>query len=207
VDEGAHPGLIHDHRTTHTLEPKMIHSRSSLLAGVAFMLAMLGACSSAQRARDAVARGVAVISDVNGATVGTAQLSQNAAGVVTVDIASLALPAGTHGIHFHEAGICQGGSTAFSTAGAHYNPLGREHGLENANGPHAGDAPNVVIPTSGIGAVSFGTNRVSLTPGAISLFDSNGSSIVVHANADDQRTQPSGNSGGRIACGVVRAIP
>ena len=185
----------------------MIHSRSSLLAGVAFVLAILGACSSAQRARDAVARGVAVISDVNGATVGTAQLSQNAAGVVTVDIASLALPAGTHGIHFHEAGICQGGSTAFSTAGAHYNPLGREHGLENANGPHAGDAPNVVIPTSGIGAVSFGTNRVSLTPGAISLFDSNGSSIVVHANADDQRTQPSGNSGGRIACGVVRAIP
>jgi Cu-Zn family superoxide dismutase len=185
----------------------MIHSRSSLLAGAAFVLATFGACSSAQRARDAVARGVAVISDLNGATVGTAQLSQDAAGVVTVDIASLALPAGTHGIHFHEAGICQGGSTAFSTAGGHYNPGGREHGLENPNGPHAGDAPNVVIPTSGIGAVSFGTNRVSLTPGAMSLFDSNGSSIVVHANADDQRTQPSGNSGGRIACGVVQTIP
>ena len=185
----------------------MIHSRSSLLLNATLLIAVCGACSSAQRARDAVARGVAVISDTNGATVGTAQLSQDAAGVVTVDIASLALPAGTHGIHFHEAGICQGGSTAFSTAGAHYNPLGREHGLENPNGPHAGDAPNIVVPVSGVGAVSFGTSRVSLTPGAISLFDSNGSSIVVHANPDDQRTQPSGNSGARIACGVVQALP
>jgi Cu-Zn family superoxide dismutase len=185
----------------------MIRSRSTLLLNATLLIAICGACSSAQRARDAVARGVAVISDVNGTTVGTAQLSQNAGGEVTVDIASLALPAGTHGIHFHEVGICAGGSTAFSTAGAHYNPLGREHGLENPNGPHAGDAPNVVVPASGIGAVSFETNRVSLTPGSISLFDANGSSIVVHASADDQRTQPSGNSGARIACGVVRAIP
>ena len=185
----------------------MFFSRRSLVVNAALVIAVCGACASAQRARDAVARAVAVISDVNGTTVGTAQLSQDAAGVVTVDIASLALPAGTHGIHFHEAGICQGGSTAFSTAGAHYNPLGREHGLENPNGPHAGDAPNVVIPASGIGAVSFGTNRVSLTPGSISLFDGNGSSIVVHASPDDQRTQPSGNSGARIACGVLRTTP
>ena len=185
----------------------MIHSRSSLLVNAVLVLVICGACSSAQRARNAVARGVAVISNVNGATVGTAQLSQDAAGVVTVDIASLALPAGTHGIHFHDAGICQGGSTAFSTAGAHYNPLGREHGLENPNGPHAGDAPNVVIPASGVGAVSFSTTRVSLTAGSISLLDGNGSAIVVHANADDQHTQPSGNSGARIACGVVQSIP
>jgi superoxide dismutase, Cu-Zn family len=185
----------------------MIFSRRSLLVNTALIVAVCGACSASQLGRNAVARAVAVVSDINGATVGTAQLSQDANGVVTVDIASLALPAGTHGIHFHEVGICEGGSTAFSTAGAHYNPLGREHGLENPNGPHAGDAPNIVIPASGIGAVSFGTNRVSLTPGTISLFDANGSSIVVHANADDQRTQPSGNSGSRVACGVVRAIP
>jgi superoxide dismutase, Cu-Zn family len=185
----------------------MIFSRRSLLVNAALVIAICGACSSTQRARNAVARGVAVISDVNGATVGTAQLSQDANGLVTVDIASLALPAGTHGIHFHEVGRCDGGSTAFSTAGAHYNPLGREHGLENPNGPHAGDAQNIVIPASGVGAISFGTNRVSLTPGGISLFDGDGSSIVVHANPDDQRTQPAGNSGARIACGVVRASP
>lgn len=185
----------------------MILSRSSMLVNAVLVLAVSGACSSTQRARNAVARAVAVVSDVNGTIVGTAQLSQDAAGIVTVDIASLALPAGTHGIHFHEAGICQGGSTAFSTAGAHYNPLGREHGLDNPNGPHAGDAPNIVIAASGVGAFSFSTNRVSLTAGSISLFDSNGSSIVVHANPDDQRTQPSGSSGARIACGVVQAIP
>jgi Cu-Zn family superoxide dismutase len=127
--------------------------------------------------------------------------------VVTVDIASLALPAGTHGIHFHEVARCDGGATAFSTAGAHYNPLGRQHGLDNPAGPHAGDAPNIVIPASGVGAASFGTDRVSLTPGTISLFDADGSALVIHANADDQRTQPSGNSGARIACGVVRSIP
>ena len=185
----------------------MIVSRTSLLINTALIVAVCAACSASQLGRNAVARAVAVVSDVNGTTVGTAQLSQDANGVVTVDIASLALPPGTHGIHFHEVGRCDGGSTGFSTAGAHYNPLAREHGLDNANGPHAGDAPNVVIPASGIGAVSFGTNRVSLTPGTISLFDADGSSIVVHANPDDQRSQPSGNSGPRVACGVVRSVP
>jgi superoxide dismutase, Cu-Zn family len=185
----------------------MILSRKSLLINAAVVVAVCGACSASQLGRNAVARAVAVISDVNGTTVGTAQLSQDANGLVTVDIGSLALPAGTHGIHFHEVGRCDGGSTAFSTAGAHYNPLGREHGLENPNGPHAGDAPNIVIPASGIGTVAFSTGRVSLTPGTISLFDVDGSSIVVHANADDQRTQPSGNSGSRVACGVVRSVP
>jgi Cu-Zn family superoxide dismutase len=145
--------------------------------------------------------------DINGAPIGTAQLWQDPSGVVTVEIASLTLPAGTHGIHFHAVGICEGGATGFSTAGAHYNPLGKEHGLENPLGPHAGDAPNIVTPASGVGKASFTTNRVSLTPGTISLFDADGSAIVVHANADDQRSQPSGNSGARIACGVVRAIP
>lgn len=185
----------------------MILSRTSLLITSALVVAALAACSSAQRARDAVARGVAVLADVNGAAVGTAQLSQDASGIVTVDIASLALPAGTHGIHFHEVARCDGGSTAFSTAGAHYNPVGKQHGLENPNGPHAGDSPTIVIPASGVGAVSFRTDRVTLTPGTQSLFDADGSALVIHANADDQRTQPSGNSGARIACGVVRALP
>ena len=126
---------------------------------------------------------------------------------MNVEIASLSLPPGTHGIHFHEVGTCDGGSTAFSTAGAHYNPLTREHGLENPRGPHAGNAPNIVTPASGAGTVTFSTNRVTLTPGTLSLFDANGSSIVVHASADDQVSQPSGNSGARIACGVIRAIP
>jgi len=180
-------------------------SRSQLLSA-ALIIATFSACSSIQTG-NSVARAAAVIFNANGAAVGTAQLSQDANGLVSVDIASLALPEGTHGIHFHAVGVCDGGATAFSTAGAHYNPLGKEHGLENPRGPHAGDAPNVVTPAGGVGRVSFTTNRVSLTPGSLSLFDADGSSIVIHANADDQVSQPSGNSGARIACGVVRALP
>jgi Cu-Zn family superoxide dismutase len=170
-------------------------------------IALCGACASASRMGNAVSRASAIMYDINGSVIGTAQLWQDPNGLVNVEIASLALPAGTHGIHFHEVGRCEGGATAFSTAGGHYNPLGKQHGLSNPAGPHAGDAPNVVIPAGGVGRVSFTSNRVTLTPGTISLFDADGSSIVVHANADDQMSQPSGNSGARIACGVVRALP
>jgi Cu-Zn family superoxide dismutase len=185
----------------------MIVPRRSLLFSAAIVVAVLVACSSIPTRRDAVAEGVALIVNASGVPIGTAQLWQEANGAVNVDIASLALPPGTHGIHFHEVGVCDGGSTAFSTAGAHYNPLSKEHGLENPRGPHAGDAPNIVTPASGVGKVAFTTNRVQLTPGALTLFDSNGSSIVVHERADDQISQPSGNSGARIACGVIRAVP
>ena len=185
----------------------MFQPRQSLLLCAAAIVAVFSACSSLQARRDAVAQGVAIIYNVSGSPIGTAQLWQEANGLVHVDIASLALPAGTHGIHFHEVGKCEGGSTAFSTAGAHYNPLGKAHGLQNPSGPHAGDAPNFDTPASGAGTVSFSTDRVTLTPGARSLFDADGSAIVVHANADDQVSQPSGNSGGRIACGVIRAAP
>jgi Cu-Zn family superoxide dismutase len=185
----------------------MIFPRRSLLINTVLAIAVGAACSSTQVARNSVARAVAVLYDINGAPVGTAQLWQDPNGLVNVEIASLALPPGTHGIHFHAVGLCEGGATAFSTAGAHYNPLGKEHGLENPNGPHAGDAPNIVTPASGIGKAAFTTNRVLVTPGNISLFDADGSAIVVHANADDQHSQPSGNSGARIACGVVRAVP
>lgn len=167
----------------------------------------LSACASTQLRRDAVAEGVAVILNVDGTVVGTAQLWQESNGIVHVEIASLALPPGTHGIHFHEVGRCDGGSTAFSTAGGHYNPAGREHGLENPRGPHGGDAPNIVTPAAGFGKVAFSTDRVRLAPGALTLFDADGSSIVVHANPDDQVSQPAGNSGARIACGVLRAVP
>lgn len=171
------------------------------------VIALAGACSVAQRMTNTVASATAVVYDLNGAPVGTARLSQDVNGLVSVDIASLALPAGTHGIHFHQVGKCEGGATAFLTAGGHFNPLGKEHGLENPRGPHAGDAPNIVIPAGGVGRVAFTTDRVSLTPGAASLFDADGSSIVVHAVADDQLSQPAGNSGGRIACGVIKALP
>jgi Cu-Zn family superoxide dismutase len=185
----------------------MTHPGRSLLLDAALLIAVCGACSSTQMRRDSVSQAAAIIYNINGAPIGTAQLSQQSNGLVNVEIASLALPPGTHGIHFHAVGRCDGGATAFSTAGAHYNPLGKQHGLENPAGPHAGDAPNLVTPAGGVGKVAFSTGRVTLTPGTMTLFDTDGSSIVVHAMADDQMSQPAGNSGARIACGVVRAIP
>jgi len=179
---------------------------SSLLLLSIIPIALFIGCSTFQRMGNSVANATAIMYDINGSAIGTAQLSQDPGGVVTVDIASISLPAGTHGIHFHQVGKCEGGATAFSTAGGHYNPLSKEHGLNNPNGPHAGDAPNIVIPASGVGRVSFTTNRVTLTAGTISLFDADGSAIVVHANADDQVSQPAGNSGARIACGVVQHL-
>ena len=182
-------------------------SRSLLLSIVA-TVAVCGACSTAQRMQNAVSAATAIMYSVTGTPIGTAQIWQEKNGLVHVDIASISLPGGTHGIHFHEVAKCDGSTTpSFSTAGAHYNPMGKQHGLQNPNGPHAGDNPNIVIPATGVGSVAFTTDRVTLTPGTTSLFDADGSSLVIHANADDQVTNPSGNSGGRIACGVVRALP
>ncbi len=181
-------------------------SRSLLINAVAVVL-LCGACSSAQ-VRNSVSNATAIIYNVAGAPIGTADIWQDKNGLVYVDIASISLPSGVHGIHFHDVGRCDVGTTpAFSTAGAHYNPMGREHGLDNPRGPHAGDNPNIAIPASGVGKVSFTTSRVSLTPGTATLFDADGTSLVIHAGADDQVTNPAGNSGARIACGVVRAIP
>jgi Cu-Zn family superoxide dismutase len=180
-------------------------SRGHLLL-LGFALTAVG-CSAAQRMRNAAASATAIMYNTSGAPIGTAQITQDQGGTVHVDIESISLPAGTHGIHFHEAGKCEGGTTpAFSTAGGHYNPMGKQHGLQNPNGPHAGDNPNIDVPASGIAHVSFSTDRVTLTPGTASLFDADGSSLVIHAAADDQVTNPSGNSGARIACGVVRAL-
>ncbi len=178
----------------------------SLLFNIAAIVALCGACSSA-RMRNSVSAATAIIYNVGGVPIGTAEIWQDKNGLVYVDIASISLPGGVHGIHFHDIGKCDVGTTpAFSSAGAHYNPMGREHGLENPKGPHAGDNPNIVIPASGIGKVSFTTNRISLTPGTATLFDADGTSLVIHAGADDQITNPASNSGARIACGVVRAI-
>ena len=169
------------------------------------LVSLLGAaCSTGIFARGAVATAAANLTNASGATVGSAELRQGGDGRVTVDVSVSSLAPGAHGIHFHAVGLCEGG-TAFSTAGAHYNPLNREHGLSRPAGPHAGDAPNLTAGADGRATLSFTTDRVTLTPGATSLFDGDGSALVVHAAADDQVSQPSGNSGARVACGVVRA--
>lgn len=185
----------------------------SLAAGIVFLAA---ACNKTFLTSHPVAVAGATINDSAGRTIGTASLWQEAGGLVHVDVEitcaaggpCTALAAGDHGIHFHSVGSCVAASSpAFSSAGGHYNPLGKQHGLSNAAGPHAGDAPNLMVGADGRGKATFTTDRITITNGASSLFDADGSAIVIHAGADDQMSQPAGNSGARVACGVVKTVP
>jgi superoxide dismutase, Cu-Zn family len=145
--------------------------------------------------------------DASGATVGWASLVEDASGIVHVNVHVEGLAPGLHGIHIHAVGAC---SPTFSAAGGHYNPLGDQHGLENPEGPHAGDLPNLTVNAEGIGHLDARTDRVSISAGPATLFDATpgavGSSFIIHANEDDQVTDATnGGSGARIACAVIRA--
>jgi Cu-Zn family superoxide dismutase len=145
----------------------------------------------------------AQLKDAGGNVVGTALLSSVGGGPVRVQVWAGGLPPGQHGIHIHAVGAC---APDFAAAGGHHNPQGKQHGAHNPNGAHGGDMPNLNIGADGNGALDAISGRFSLTPGGWSVFDADGSAIVIHAAADDEMTDPTGNSGGRIACGVLAAI-
>lgn len=113
------------------------------------------------------------------------------------------LPAGAHGVHIHATGKCEG--PAFLSSGGHFNPAAKKHGFDSPDGPHAGDLAQIPPSFTGTGTHLATTDRVSLTAGAISIEDADGSALVVHAAADDQVTDPTGNTGARIACAVIAA--
>jgi len=136
-----------------------------------------------------------------GEKVGTATLSQVAEGV-KIELRASNLPPGPHGFHIHRIGSCN--PPDFQSAGDHFNPFRKAHGLQSSEGPHAGDMPNITVGQDSRVSVEVVSNRVTLREGdENSLFDSDGSALVIHANPDDQITDPSGGSGPRIACGVI----
>ncbi len=167
---------------------------------VAIMVIALASSAYAQSA--AVKQATANLKDTKGNDVGMARFTQDANGKVYINATLKGLPPGTHGIHIHEKGNC---SPNFAAAGEHYNPLGKEHGLKNPKGPHAGDLPNLQIGQNGAGNYDTTTGLVTLSPGPTSLFNGNGTTLVIHSGPDDQMTGPSGNSGDRIACGAIKA--
>jgi Cu-Zn family superoxide dismutase len=139
--------------------------------------------------------------DATGAAIGWARLVEDGTGRVHVSIHVNGLAPGLHGVHIHAVGAC---SPTFAAAGGHYNPLAHEHGLDNPNGPHAGDLPNLIVNAAGIGHLDATTDRVTLSPGLATLFDASGSALIIHANPDDQLTDAgNGGSGARIACAVI----
>ena len=142
----------------------------------------------------------AELRNAQGASVGTATLTEGRNGV-TIALQLSKLPPGTHGFHIHAVGKCD--PPGFTTAGGHFNPGARKHGGKTAEGPHAGDLPNLVAGADGTVKAQVLAPRVTLGPGTHSLLSANGTALVIHADPDDEMTDPTGNSGGRIACGVV----
>ena len=141
----------------------------------------------------------AVMHDRQGRSVGVVALTETPGGLL-VRGSLQGLPAGPHAIHLHETGRCE---PPFTSAGGHFNPAHRTHGVLDPGGMHGGDLPNLVVPASG--KLDFETFAPGLTlaPGPSSVFDADGTAIVIHAKRDDYRTQPAGDAGDRIACGIV----
>jgi len=171
--------------------------KHAMLAGVL----LLATCSlwAAEKSKGAKAD----LWTAQGEQAGTATLKEVKNGV-KIALAVSGLPAGVHAFHIHAVGKCE--APDFKSAGGHFNPEGKKHGLKNPEGPHAGDMPNVTVGANGKGKATVVNTRVTLGEGANSLFHEGGTAIVVHEKADDDVTDPAGNAGNRIACGVVEKV-
>ena len=135
--------------------------------------------------------------NASGQSIGTVRAWQTAGGV-SFRISASGLPHGLHGIHVHAVGRCD--PPDFKTAAAHWNPAGKQHGMNNPAGPHAGDLPNVEVAANGVLNATVTLAGASMA----NLLDADGAALVIHASPDDYKTDPSGNSGARIACAVIQ---
>ena len=145
------------------------------------------------------AQAIAELSRADGAPAGTTRIVQSAEGL-DVAVALIGMAPGTYAVHIHTTGRCD--APDFASAGGHWNPSAKQHGRDNPMGAHSGDLPNAVIGADGTGTIA------ARVPGALTgdmgLLDADGAAVMVHAGPDDFRTDPSGNSGARIACGILR---
>jgi Cu-Zn family superoxide dismutase len=136
-----------------------------------------------------------------GKEVGSVNLTQTSQGVL-LNVSVKGLPPGEHAFHVHAVGKCE---PPFTSAGGHFNPGGKKHGMLSPEGQHAGDMPNLHIPQSGDLAIEVLNVNITLEKGKPnSVFDADGSAVIVHAGSDDYKTDPTGEAGGRIACGVIQ---
>ncbi|MET0588991.1 MAG: superoxide dismutase family protein [Novosphingobium sp.] len=177
----------------------MVSANKISALGMLLLPALLSACAtSASKTPAALAS--ATIVNATGAPAGSAVITQSKSGLV-LTLKLSGLTPGVHGMHLHTTGNCE--APAFTTAGPHLNPHGKQHGTNNPQGSHLGDLPNITAGTDGKVEVSIALNAPASELEEF-LIDTDGTAIVVHSSADDYLTDPSGNSGGRIACGALR---
>ncbi len=166
------------------------------------LLLLLGASGTTASADAERKTATAKIQDAKGQDIGQAKFKATKGGVdMSVTVTNLS--PGVHAIHIHEAGKCD--PPDFKTAGAHFNPANKKHGMENPEGHHAGDLPNLTVGANGKGTFKSTIRGVTLAgAGANSLFHAGGTSVVIHEKADDMKTDPAGNAGARMACGAIQ---
>lgn len=169
--------------------------RSSTIVALTTALAALSSPAFAQ------STATATLTDLSGTTLGTVTLTDMEGGMhLSGELTGV--PNGEHGFHIHETGVCDA-AQKFETAGAHFEPGAHQHGSENPEGPHAGDLMNVTANDDGAATVDLHNANATVAPGDASINDADGAALVLHADPDDYKTDPSGNSGDRIACGVI----
>ncbi|KEQ54480.1 superoxide dismutase family protein [Sphingobium chlorophenolicum] len=171
------------------------------------MAVMASGCATGSSADAPVANATAPVAHArllagDGSARGEATVTQATDGLHVL-VRAQGLTPGMHAVHVHTVGSCT--PPDFASAGGHWNPTGHKHGRDNPDGMHMGDMPNMIAGADGVGEMEYVIPGGTVSAGATPLLDSDGAAVVIHAQADDNKTDPAGNAGGRVACGVLSA--